>query len=58
MAYIVLDMEWNQPMRADMVVYQKNGSRLTGEIMQIGAVKIDLDGHILDHFKCNIRPPH
>lgn len=58
MTYIVLDMEWNQPMRADMVVYQKNGSRLTGEILQIGAVKIDLDGQILDHFKCNIRPTH
>ncbi|MBQ1234872.1 MAG: hypothetical protein IIX77_04525 [Oscillospiraceae bacterium] len=56
MSYIVLDMEWNQAMRAEKVVTLKNGSRLVGEIIQIGAVKIDIDGNVLDRFSCHVRP--
>ena len=56
MAKIVLDMEWNQPMRSDQTKVLKNGSRLVGEIMQIGAVKLSDQGRECSTFKCNIRP--
>jgi len=38
MEYIVLDLEWNQPYDASMAI--KEPVHLSGEIIQIGAVKI------------------
>ena len=58
MAKIVLDMEWNQPMRSDQTKVLENGSRLVGEIMQIGAVKLSEQGRECSTFKCNIRPKY
>ena len=51
MTPIIIDLEWNQPL--------KGRSRVEGladEIIQIGAAKIDLEGNVLDTFSCIIRP--
>lgn len=54
MNYVVLDMEWNQPYRGSFV---KNRTGLTGEIVQIGAVKLDENFEICDNsFKILIAP--
>ena len=41
MEYIVLDLEWNQPYDASMAI--KETVHLSGEIIQIGAVKLSED---------------
>ena len=54
MNYIVLDMEWNQASTyAEMV---KKPVFLTGEIIQIGAVKLDQDFQAVDSFDHRIVP--
>ena len=54
MTYIVLDMEWNQPMtQADK---QRSPAVLRGEIVQIGAVKLDRDFQVSETFKIMIKP--
>jgi DNA polymerase III epsilon subunit-like protein len=56
MNYIVLDMEWNQAMSyADMV---KSPVFLTGEIIQIGAVKLDDQFQEVDCFNGRIAPQY
>ena len=54
MQYIVLDMEWNQPW--DMKQAKKKPIYLKGEIIQIGAVKLDENFKIVDTFKVLISP--
>lgn len=56
MNYIVLDMEWNQPFNMKRVV--KKTVTLRGEIIQIGAVKLDEDYQILDTFKIMVLPKY
>lgn len=56
MNYIVLDMEWNQPFNMKSMV--KRPVMLHGEIVQIGAVKLDENYHILDTFKIMVSPKH
>lgn len=56
MNYIVLDLEWNQPF--DMKSMVKKPVMLHGEIIQIGAVKLDDNYHILDTFKIMVSPKH
>ncbi len=56
MNYIVLDMEWNQPFNMKSMV--KKPLMLHGEIVQIGAVKLDENYHILDTFKIMVSPKH
>ena len=56
MNYIVLDLEWNQPTNSKSMV--RSPFPLYGEIIQIGAVKLDENYHILDTFKIMIRPIH
>lgn len=53
--YIVLDMEWNQPFSKEHIKI-RNGVRLVGEIVQIGAVKLDSSGNICDKFEIKIAP--
>ena len=54
MNYIVLDMEWNQANSyAEMV---KDPIMLTGEIVQIGAVKLDETFHAIDSFNQRAKP--
>ena len=56
MAYIVFDMEWNQPMCAAQPMKNKNGVKLSGEIMQIGAIKLDKRGDIIGDFSLCVKP--
>ena len=39
MNYIVFDLEWNQPYSNDISFMKRTKMPLTGEIIQIGAVK-------------------
>lgn len=52
MNYIVLDFEWNQS------PYGKEASvrRLPFEIIEIGAVKLDENGRVIDEFDTMVRP--
>jgi len=52
--YIVFDMEWNQPY--SKVKKQSHGVELRGEIIQLGAVKLNDRFEISDSFKINIAP--
>lgn len=56
MNYIVLDLEWNQPFNAKNMV--RTPVPLYGEIIQIGAVKLDDNYHILDTFKIMVAPKY
>lgn len=53
--YIAFDMEWNQPGFSGNAV-MKNGTVLYGEIIQIGAVKLNEAFEPIDSFKANIKP--
>ena len=56
MAYIVLDLEWNQAMSAQASVFNKLPIRLRGEIIQIGAVKLNKDMTPGEEFQMDVRP--
>ena len=56
MNYIVLDLEWNQPISKDSPSYQKFGNYLTSEIIQFGAVKLDSSKKIVDSFRSVVAP--
>ncbi len=56
MKYIVLDMEWNQPRHPLAAV--KNPIHLKGEIIQIGAVKLDERFRTVDTFNVMISPKY
>ena len=48
MEYIVLDMEWNQALNFSEMV--KDPVFLTGEIIQIGAIKLNQTLEVVDSF--------
>lgn len=54
MNYIVFDMEWNQPRTKEEMI--KEPIRLCGEVIQIGAVKADENGNVLDTLEIMIHP--
>ena len=54
--YIIMDLEWNQARSARDVVSDRTGNKLYGEIIQVGAVKLNKENEICDEFKINIRP--
>ena len=56
MNYIVLDLEWNQAMSAKSSVFNKLPFHLRGEIIQIGAVKLDSNMRPGDEFHIDIKP--
>ncbi len=56
MDYIVLDMEWNQPAHPKRAI--KEPVVLHGEIVQIGAVKLDEDFRTVDTFEIMVRPKY
>lgn len=56
MHYIVLDLEWNQPISWQSSVYRKVGDRLIFEMIQIGAVKLDERLQISDTLSLPIAP--
>ena len=56
MDYVIMDMEWNQPMPGrDKTAHPVP---LTGEVIQIGAVKLDSDLCKVDTFKIGISPKY
>lgn len=56
MRYIVVDLEWNQPLSYQSSAYRKVGDRLIFEMIQIGAVKLDEHFQIIDSVSIPIRP--
>lgn len=56
MHYIILDLEWNQPVSLQMAAYRKVGDRLTFEMIQIGAVRMDENRNMLDTLSVPIAP--
>lgn len=53
---IVLDLEWNQPFSTRSMV--TTPVRLPGEIIQIGAVKLNERLEIVDTFKVMVKPKY
>ncbi len=56
MKYIILDMEWNQAPCAELTRKLDDGSRFSGEIIQVGAIKMDEKGNIESTFDSLIKP--
>lgn len=54
MNYIIFDLEWNQPPMEEAAITEP--LCLTGEIIEIGAVKLDDDFRLIDQCKLYIRP--
>ena len=58
MQYIVLDLEWNQPISYHSPAYKSVGGKLLFELIQIGAVKVDESLRVVDSFSQLIQPQH
>lgn len=56
MQYVVLDLEWNQAMGSKSSVYNRLPIRLRGEIIQIGAVKLNDDMTPGEEFQADVKP--
>ena len=56
MPYIVVDLEWNQAMSSKASIFNKLPLRLRGEIIQIGAVKLNDDFTPGDEFQVDVKP--
>ena len=57
MTYIVLDLEWNQAYLQKAIAVQKRiGGHLRGEVIQIGAVKIDEHLRFAGSYSLIVRP--
>lgn len=54
MNYIIMDMEWNQPLNPSKMV--RSPVLLHGEIIQIGAFKTNENFELIDKIKINVRP--
>ena len=58
MQFIVLDLEWNQPVSYQSAVFRKIGHSLLFEVIQIGAVKLSDRFEILDSVNIPVRPTY
>ncbi len=58
MHYIVLDLEWNQPISYQSRTYREVGDRLIFEMLQIGAVRLDDRLDPADSISIPIAPTH
>ena len=56
MNYIVMDLEWNQAMSSKSSVFNKLPIRLRGEIIEIGAVKLNEDMSVGEEFTIDVKP--
>ena len=56
MPFIVIDLEWNQAMSAKSSVFNHLPIHLRGEIIQIGAVKLNEDLTPGEEFQCDVSP--
>lgn len=53
---VLFDLEWNIGYQPYTFNYHGVEQTLRGEIIEIGAVKIDLDGKVLDSFSIRLKP--
>ena len=58
MQYIVLDLEWNQPLSYHSPASKSVGGKLLFEMIQIGAVRVDEQLRVVDSFSQLIAPQH
>ena len=58
MHYVVVDLEWNQPLSHLSSAFRKVGDRLMFEVIQIGAVKLDEGLRMTGSFNRLITPEH
>ena len=58
MDYIILDLEWNQPLSYNSSAYKSVGGKLLFEMIQIGAVRMNDRLEITDTFNQLIQPTH
>ncbi len=56
MNYIVIDLEWNQAMSSKSSVFNYLPIHLRGEIIQIGAVKLDEHMYPCSEFQADVKP--
>ena len=56
MHYVVMDLEWNQAMSSKSSVFNKLPIRLRGEIIEIGAVKLNEDMTPGEEFQIDVKP--
>ena len=56
MNYVVVDLEWNQAMSSKSSVFNKLPIKLSGEIIEIGAVKLSGDMKPAEEFTVDVRP--
>ena len=56
MNYVVVDLEWNQAMSSKSSVFNKLPIHLRGEIIQIGAVKLNEDMTPGEEFQIDVKP--
>ncbi len=56
MNYVVVDLEWNQAMSSKSSVFNKLPIHLRGEIIEIGAVKLDEDLRPAEEFTIDVKP--
>ncbi len=53
--FVIFDMEWNMGYQPKIFQYQGIDQTLRGEIIQIGAVKLE-NGRVADRFSINLKP--
>ena len=56
MSYIVLDLEWNQAMNSHAAIFNHLPIHLAGEIIQIGAVRLNDDFSPVEEFQSDVKP--
>lgn len=56
MQYILMDLEWNQPLSHRSAPYRRHGKQLMFDLIQIGAVKLDSDLRMRGSFNQFIAP--
>jgi len=56
MQYIIIDLEWNQPLSYQSRVYREVGDRLIFEMIQIGAAKVNERFEVTETLSLPIRP--
>ena len=56
MNYVVVDLEWNQAMSSKSSVFNKLPIHLRGEIIEIGAVKLDEEMRPTEEFTIDVKP--
>ena len=58
MTYIIIDLEWNQPISYQSSTFRKVGNQLMFEMIQIGAVKLDAELNPGEAISIPIAPTH